>query len=163
MQNKFKLSMFSILGCPQALVLRTNLPGDSGMCGEQEKRFHYITQREQLKLYTQRIKLSQRMTSWSLVHVSRVELSDEVLCQDSAYTAYMSHLILSPTETGIILPIILTRKREVHLPVHLVSGRAERSEHWSMWTQKCFLSTTQRYLHSTTQQQHKMRHSALHY
>lgn len=36
------------------------------------------------------------MTSWGLVHVSRVELSDKILHQDSAYTDCLSHLIHWP-------------------------------------------------------------------
>lgn len=33
---------------------------------------------------------------WGLMHVSRVEVSDKVLHQDCAYTAYLSHLIHWP-------------------------------------------------------------------
>lgn len=57
-------------------------------------KFHHITKREELDSMYGGYKLSQRMTSWSLVHVSRAEVSDGVLCQDSADTAYLSILIL---------------------------------------------------------------------
>lgn len=69
-------------------------PGDSGKRDEQGMDFIISLKGKSWALCMGDINYPQRMTSWSLVHVSRAELNAEDFCQDSAYTTYWCLLVL---------------------------------------------------------------------